>query len=56
MDRNIYKVINRFECCGNVMVTVMIDKKAACVMPEKDYNRIIEIERKYRKCNGCRVA
>ncbi len=38
------------------MVTVIIDGKAACVMPEKDYNKIIETERKYEKRNRCKVA
>ncbi len=38
------------------MVTVTIEGKAACIMPERDYNRIIEIERKYEKRNKCKVA
>ena len=51
MDKNTYKLINKFECCGKMMVTVIIKGKAACVMPELEYNRIIETERKYRKRN-----
>lgn len=56
MNENIYTIVNKFECCGNIMVTVIINKKAACVMLEKDYNRIIETERKYKKCNRYKVA
>jgi len=51
MDKNTYTLIGKFKCCGNAMVTVIIEGKAACVMSERDYNRIIEIERKYKKCN-----
>ncbi len=38
------------------MVTVIIDGKAACIMTEKDYNRIIETERKYEKMNKFKAA
>ena len=31
------------------MVTVIIENRAACVILELEYNRIIETERKYRK-------
>ena len=55
MDKNTYKLINKFECCGKVMVTVIMNK-TACVMPELEYNRIIETERKFRKKNGLKVA
>lgn len=48
MKKNTYTLLNKFECCGMTMVTVIIEGKAACVMPEIDYNRIIEKERKYR--------
>jgi len=47
---------NKFECCGITMVTVIIKGKAACVMSEKDYNRIIEEERKFEKRNRRKVA
>lgn len=30
--------------------------EAACVMPKADYDRIIEIERKYKRQNDCKVA
>jgi len=49
MDNNIYTLIGKFNCCGVTMVTVIIKGKAACVMPELEYNRIIENERKYNK-------
>ena len=48
---NTYTLINKFECCGADMVTVIIKGKAACVMPEKSYNKIIWTERKYRNSN-----
>ncbi len=56
MDKNTYTFVGKFECCGVTMVTVIIEGKAACVMPEREYNRIIETERKFRKKNRMRVA
>ena len=52
MDKNTYTLVNRFECCGKTMVTVIIKGKAACVMSELEYNRIIETERKYLQRNN----
>lgn len=49
MDKNTYTLINKFECCGNAMVTVIIKDKATCVMAETEYNRIMAIERKFCK-------
>lgn len=51
---NDYKLLNKFECYGETMVTVLVNRRngnSVCVMPEKDYNRIITIERKCRKSN-----
>lgn len=56
MDKNTYTLVNRFECCGKTMVTVIIKGKAACVMSELEYNRIIETERKYLQRNNTRAA
>lgn len=42
---NYYKVVSTFNYCGNTMVTVIIEGKAACVMDEWEYNRIMGIER-----------
>ncbi len=56
MDKNTYTLVGKFECCGVTMVTVIIERKAACVMPEREYNRIIETERKFRKRNRYKVA
>ncbi len=56
MKKNIYTLLNKFECCGMTMVTVIIEGKAACVMPEGEYNRIIETERKFKKKNKYRIA
>ncbi len=56
MENNTYKLINKFECCGKTMVTVIIKGKAACVMPEIDFNRIIEAERKYYKKKYIKTA
>lgn len=49
MNKHEYTIINRFECCGNAMVTVIMDRGNASVMSERDYNRIIEMERKLRR-------
>lgn len=35
-----YKVLSKFTCCGNTMVTVIMNK-AACVMMECEYNRMM---------------
>lgn len=51
MDKSTYTLINKFECCGKTMVTVIIKDRAACVMPELEYNKIIETERKFRQRN-----
>lgn len=51
MDKNIYTLGKKFECCGKVMVTVIIKSRAACVMTELEYNKIIETERKFRQRN-----
>lgn len=51
MDKNTYPLINKSECCGEHMVTVIIKSKVACAMPELEYNRIIETERKFRQKN-----
>lgn len=56
MDKNTYTLVNKFECCGKVMVTVIIKYRAACVMPESEYNRIVETERKFRQKNGLRKS
>lgn len=56
MEKNTYTLINRFECCGKTMVTVIIKDNAACVMPEIEFNRIIEVEWKYYKRNRYKVA
>lgn len=51
MDKNTYTLVGEFKCCGKMMVTVIIKGKAACVIPELEYNRIIETERKYEQRN-----
>ncbi len=56
MDTYTCTLVKKFECCGVIMVTVIIEGKAACVMPERKYNRIIETERKFNKRNKYRVA
>lgn len=45
---NTYKIVGKFTCCGNTMVTVMMNG-AACVMLEKEFIRIIETERKWNR-------
>ena len=54
MNKSVYRPINKFECCGKTMVTVIIKGRAACVMPELEYNRMIEAERGFRKKNSLR--
>lgn len=49
MDKNTYTFVNKFECCRKTMVTVIIKGRAACVMPELEYNRIFETERKLER-------
>lgn len=56
MENNTYTHGKKFECCGKAMVTVIIEGRAACVMDEMDYNKIIETERKFRQKNRVKVA
>lgn len=49
LERNLY-------VAGETMVTVIIESRAACVMTELEYNKIIETERKYRQKNRAKVA
>lgn len=56
MEKNTYTLLNKFECCGKMMVTVIIKGKAACVMSEIEYNRIIETERKYMLKSGMKKS
>ena len=56
MDKDTYTLGKKFECCGKTMVTVIIKGRAACVMSELEYNRIIETERKYLQRNNKKVA
>lgn len=46
MDKDTYTIVSKFECNGNTMLVIRM-KGAACVMPEIEYNRMIEAERKY---------
>ena len=56
MNKNTYTLISKFECCGKMMVTVIIEGRAACVMTELEYNRIIKEEWKFRQKNRLNVA
>lgn len=56
MDKSAYTLVNKFECCGKAMVTVIIENRAACVMTELEFNRIIEAEWKYRQRSKRKVA
>lgn len=56
MGSNVYILGKKFECCGKSMVTVIIEGRAACVMPELEYNRIVETERKHRKRSGLKKS
>lgn len=56
MNNNVYMLINKFECCGIMMVTVIMKDKAACVMSESEYNRIIGKERKIRRKDKLKIV
>ena len=56
MNKNVYMSINKFECCGIMMVTVIMKDKAACVMSESEYNRIIGKERKIRRKDKLKIV
>lgn len=49
MNNRYYRKICEFNCCENIMVTVIIESRAVCVMSEGEYNRIIKTEQKFRK-------
>ena len=51
MNKNTYALVGKFECCGETMVTVIIKGRAACVMSELEYNKIIKAERKFEQIN-----
>lgn len=55
MNKEKYNIITAFECGGIKMLIVGMGG-AACIMPERDYNRIIIAERKYNRQRRCRVA
>lgn len=40
-DKNAYTQEKKFEYCGKVMGTVIIEGRAACVMTEPEYNRLL---------------
>lgn len=54
MDKNTYTLVNKFECFGKMMITVIIKGRAVCVMSEFDYRKIIEAERRYLTRNKLR--
>lgn len=56
MGKDTYTLLNKFNCCGKIMVIVIIKEKAACVMTEKDYNRIIKAERRHNRANKYKIA
>ena len=56
MDKGTYTLIGKYTCCKGMMVSVIIEGRAACIMPELEYNRIIEAERKYRQKNILRES
>jgi len=50
-----FTLISKFSCCGNSMVTVIMNG-AACVMYELEYNRIIEEELEFNQKNKLRES
>ena len=55
MEKYKYNIISAFEYNGVKMLTVRTNG-AACIMSERDYNRIIIAERKYRHWQCKRVV
>lgn len=55
MDKGAYSIIGVFKCNGNKMLIVRMSG-AVCVMTEKDYNRIIITEKKYKQWKDREVA
>ncbi|MCM1157782.1 MAG: hypothetical protein NC300_03740 [Bacteroidales bacterium] len=53
MSKKEYTILNKHNCCGKTMVTVIIGDKANCVMLECD--RIIEAERKFEQRNKLKI-
>lgn len=45
-ENNTYKVLNKFACCNQTMVIVIIEGKAACIMTEYQYKRLIRMSNK----------
>lgn len=56
MDKNEYTLVNKFNCCGKTMVTVIIVGKAACVMSELEYNNMIKVKVEHKMRNMSEVA
>lgn len=56
IGKNSYILLNKFECCEKAMVIVIIERKAACVMTEIEYNEIIGMERKFEKGKDIEIA
>lgn len=44
-----YKILNRFECCGERMVTVIMDTNTVSVMPLKEFEWIVQRENQFLK-------
>lgn len=55
MDNDIYSIVGALRYNGKKMLVVRTDR-AACVMSEDEYNRIIIAERKYKQRKRINVA
>lgn len=44
-----YTIINKFQCCGKTMLTVMVENNSVCVMPDWEFSQIIRAERRFKQ-------
>ena len=48
MDKT-YTIINKFQCYGKTMLTVMVENNSVCVMPDWEFSQIIRAERRLKQ-------
>ena len=56
MNKNTYTLVGRFTCCKEMIVSVIIERRAACAMTELEYNKMIEAEQRCGKKSKRKVA
>ena len=48
MDKT-YAIINKFQCYGKTMLTVMVENNSVCVMPDWEFDWIIRAEQRFKQ-------